>query len=49
MQVIGESDYKLEASDTSKCNLLLEIVANKTTGEILHLKTINKGSSLIPA
>ena len=48
MQVVGESSYKLEVSETSKCGLRIEIVQNKTTGDILHLRTVQTIESMIP-
>jgi len=39
MQVVGES-FSLHTADTSKCEVVLELVANKSSGAILFMQTI---------
>lgn len=45
MQVDGESSYKFYAMPPLDSEALFEIVANATSGSILHLRTIKTGTA----
>lgn len=47
MQVVGESGYQLETTGTQRCDTLLEIVANLSSGTILHFKSLKTTHSEI--
>jgi hypothetical protein len=45
MQVDGESNFKFYAMPPLDSEALFEVVANATSGSILHLRTIKTGTA----